>query len=264
MVFLRRLIGVPSAIRRNISMPVDHALVGHRPSDQYIAGFPRSGSTWLRTMVSTLLDPENGFEPDVFNQAIPGVSLASLGKVRTLGDPRLIFSHTTFRPSLRRVVYVVRDGRDSLISLYHLSTTREKREVPFSEWFDLYSARWLGPRWDDHVESWLIRGRQHLGQNLLVIRFEDLKQAPVSGLQEVAEFLGLRTNPETVSYAVDMARTEKAREREQKERGRIDNPDASFYRGGKTGQWKQYMTDSIYNKFMKFSARALNVAGYAD
>jgi hypothetical protein len=261
---LRRLIDIPTAIRRNISMPIDHALVGRRPGDQYIAAYPRSGSTWLRTMLCTLLDPEKGFEPAVFNERIPGVDFRNLRKVWALQDPRLMFSHSMFRPSLGKTVYVVRDGRDSLVSLYHMYTNRERREMPFPAWFDHYCRRGFGPRWDNHVESWLIRGQQRLGDKLLVVRFEDLKQEPVAGLQKIAEFLGLRTDLESISWAVDMARTEKARERERAELGRIDDPNASFYRGGKTGQWKEYMDDAIYSRFMKLSARAMQLAGYSS
>lgn len=260
---LRRLIHIPPAIRRNISMPIDHALIRPRPGDQYIAGYPRSGSTWLRTMVCALLDPDSGFEPAVFNQRIPGISIHNLPRVWALEEPRLMFSHTTFRPSLTRAVYVLRDGRDSLISFYHLSTTREKRRIPFPEWFDLYCLRAFGPRWDNHVESWLLRGKQRLGDNLLVIRFEDLKEAPVPGLQQVARFLGLRSDLESISHAVEMGSTEKARERERKERGQLDDPNASFYRGGRTGQWKDYMDDAMYSRFMQLSARALRLAGYS-
>lgn len=264
MVPPRRLLEIPSAIRRNISMPIDHALVGHRPSDQYILAFPRSGSTWLRTMVATILDPEKGFEPAVFNEIIPGVSLSSLRRVRALADPRLIFSHSTFRRSVARAVYVVRDGRDAIVSLYHYATIRAGQEMAFPEWFDLYSARHFGPRWDNHVESWLVRGKEHLGKELLIVRFEELKKEPVAGLEKIAGFLGLPHGQEMVSHAVDMARTEKAREREKKERGEIADPNASFYRGGKTGQWQEYLTGPIYDRFMEMSATALRLAGYSE
>lgn len=260
---LRRLAGTPLLLRRNLSMPVDHALLRQRPGDQFVVAFPRSGSTWVRTMLATLRDPEKGFDPYVFNETIPGVSFANLPRLRALPSPRLMFSHTAFRRSLPRVVYVVRDGRDALISYYHFSTTREGKAVPFSEWFDLYAMGGFGPRWDRHVKSWLIRGQQHLGDKLLVVRFEDLKKNPVPGLQAIASFLGLPADLQIVSRAVEMAKTEKAREREEKQWGHIQDPNASFYRGGKTGQWEEFLTGEIYAKFMKLSAEALRLAGYS-
>lgn len=62
-------------LRNKISLPIGHASIGKRDDDQYLASFPRSGSTWLRTMLVDIMDPEAKSNPDVFNARIPGVSL---------------------------------------------------------------------------------------------------------------------------------------------------------------------------------------------
>lgn len=261
---IRQLTELPRRIRPNISLPINHALIRKRKSDQYIAAFPRSGSTWLRTVLAAIMDPEKGFEPAIFNQMIPSVGAKYLSLIEALPDPRIIFSHTVFRPSIRKAVYLVRDGRDSIVSLYHLKTTRHGVEISFAEWFDLYCNRQFGPRWDNNVESWLTRGKQQLGENLLVVRFEELKKDPLPQMQKITSFLNMSADQATITRALDAASIENAREREKREKRDISNPNASFYRGGKTGQWQEVLNGELYARFLKLSRRALSLAGYPE
>jgi hypothetical protein len=260
----RQLTELPWLVRRNISLPINHALIRKRESDQYIVAFPRSGSTWLRTVLAALIDREKGFEPAVFNRLIPSVGVYNLSLIGSLPDPRLIFSHTVFRHSLRRVVYLVRDGRDSIVSFYHMETTRSGISLSFPEWFNLYCLRRFGPRWDNNVESWLTHGRDYLRDNMLFVKFEELKKDPVSQIQKITSFLNMPSDEQAISRALDAASIENAREREKLEDRKFTDPNASFYRGGKTGQWRDYLDDAIYARFLRLSRRALQLAGYPE
>ncbi len=253
---------LPNALRRKYSLPLAHALVRTHATDRYTVSFPRSGSTWLRTILAGIIDPDAGYEPEVFNRILPGVSGRRLPLIWSLPDPRIIHSHTTFRASIPKAVYVVRDGRDALISFYHYLTTREGIEMPFEDWFALYSRRWYGPRWHDHVESWLTRGREQLRDRLMVVKFEDLKRNPLDQVQQIADFLGLPSTRDSIAHAVEMASIEKAREREARVLGKLEDDDKSFYRGGKTGQYRDYLQGNLYERFVDMSAPAMSLAGY--
>ena len=262
MRILNLVLDLPNALRRNYSLSLAHALVKTHAADNYVVSFPRSGSTWLRTILAGIIDPDAGHEPEVFNRILPGVSGRRLPLVWSLRDPRIIHSHTAFRRSIPRAVYVVRDGRDSLISFYHYSTTRNGIDMPFEEWFDLYCRRWYGSRWHDHVESWLTSGKETLGAALMVLKFEDLKTDPVGQVGQVAEFLGLNLNHSAIHHAVEMASLDQARKREARVFGRLQNEDQSFYRGGRIGQYQEYLRGDLYDRFMRMSGRALALAGY--
>lgn len=253
---------LPNALRRNYSLPLAHTLVRAHATDSYVVSFPRSGSTWLRTILAGIIDPDTGCEPQVFNRILPGVSGRRLPLVWSLRDPRIIHSHTTFRTSLPKAVYMVRDGRDSLVSFYHYSTTRNGINMPFDEWFDLYCRRWYGPRWHEHVESWLIKGEEKLGAALMVLKFEDLKADPVEQVHLVTDFLGLDADHRAIHHALEMASLEQARRREARTFGRLQSEDQSFYRGGRTGQYHDYLRGDMYDRFMRLSGRALSLAGY--
>jgi hypothetical protein len=159
-------------LRNKISLPVGHALIGDRDGDQFLTSFPRSGSTWLRTMLVNIMMPDANSDPEIFNAVIPGVSITQVPVIRRLPSPRIIHSHTFYRPQIKRVVYTVRDGRDVLISFYHYLVTRRGLTMSFNEWFNLYDSGVYGHRWDVNVQSWLQDGKKSLGDNMLVIQFE--------------------------------------------------------------------------------------------
>ncbi|MFT6408683.1 MAG: hypothetical protein ACJAQ6_002103, partial [Arenicella sp.] len=106
-------------IRNRLSTPLGHLRLSHRPSDAYITAFPRSGSTWLRTILVNIMDPAADSNPDVFNARIPAVSIRNAAIINRLQSPRLIMTHSLWRQSIKKSVYLVRDGRDAFISSYH-------------------------------------------------------------------------------------------------------------------------------------------------
>ena len=58
-------------LKIRFSRAVSFQLWQRRDDDQFIASFPRSGSTWLRTMICNVLVPDANSNPDIFNARIP-------------------------------------------------------------------------------------------------------------------------------------------------------------------------------------------------
>jgi hypothetical protein len=252
-----------TTIRARYSLPLAHALLRTRSGDRFLASYPRSGSTWLRSILTNIMIPEAGGDPRVFNQRIPGVSLRRLRQVAALPDPRLIHTHTCFRRGLPRAVYLLRDGRDVVVSYFHYQVTRQGRSLSFPAWFETYASGRLGQRWDENVESWLGDGRQLMGDNLLIVRFEALKAATQSEVERVAGFLGLDADRARIADAVAGASLETSRTWEQRLDSALASADASFYRGGRQGQWHEVFSPEIESQFLELSARALALGGYA-
>lgn len=215
-------------------------------------------------MLVNVMDPSANSNPDVFNAVIPGVSIRQAPRIRRLVSPRIIHTHTYYRPEIGRVVYTFRDGRDVLISFYHYVVTRRGGKMKFEEWFDRYESREYGHRWDENITSWLGEGRLAMGDNMLIVRFEDMKAKPVETLIDVCAHLGVAANRPKVEVAVGQATIEKAKQIEQSRAAKATAGDASFYRGGKTGQWSEYFTDDINRRFWVLSAESMKLAGYAE
>ena len=250
------------SIREYLSLEISHRMLPGRLDDQYLVSFPRSGNTWVRTMLGYLINPEANGNPDFTRSRIPGISIRKIKTINAQESPRLIKSHSWYRPSIPRAIYIVRDGRDVLVSLYHYYITREHKDLSFEKFFQGYLNRKFGQLWHENVESWLTRGRDQLKENLLIISFEELKADPQQTLALTARFLDLPADESQITKAIDIANISRMRNIEVQRRGPIINENASFYRGGKTGEWKDYFSPEIETAYLDLAAKALSIAGY--
>lgn len=131
--------------------------------DVFIIAHPRSGSTWLRTMLTNIMRPDANSNPDVFNRLIPSPSIRSIRSIREvwpLPSPRIRTSHSSYLPGLSGVVCLVRDGRGALVSYYHYVVHRQSRlkgsdasKFDFPEFFERYYQGYYRHIWHLHVES---------------------------------------------------------------------------------------------------------------
>lgn len=249
-------------------MELGYFLLKNRPDDQYIVAHPRSGSTWLRTILVNILAPDANSNPDVFNKKIPGVTFRRIWHLYRMSSPRILMSHTMYRNGLARVVYLIRDGRDALVSFYHYTITRRNlaEKVNFEEFFDTYLKGYYGYLWHRDVQSWLVQGRSMLDDNLKVIHFEQLKSNPIQTAIDVTSFLGISATRESIQSAVEKAEIENLRgielQRWRKAGLGIPEKNQSFYRSGKPLQWREYFSPSIEKKFHSAAAETMHLAGY--
>ena len=83
-----------------------------RPEDVFIVGYPRTGNTWFQNLVSGVVfgaDPE--LTPDsVIQELVPDVHAKQYYK--RFGTPTFFKSHDLPAPEHKRVIYLLRDGRD--------------------------------------------------------------------------------------------------------------------------------------------------------
>ena len=63
-------------------------------------------------------------------------------------------------------------------------------------------------------------------------------------------------------YQITEEERSRMRKIEMQRRGPVDNINASFYRGGKTGEWKDLFTPEIREGFNRNAGKALILAGY--
>ena len=171
-------------------------------TDVFLASYPRSGSTWVRFVLFEIL---TGEEPtfDAVNRDLNGIKKHKLGRPVLPGGGRLIGTHEPFRKEYHRAIYLVRDARDVLLSEHAFLQALDY----FGGDLDKFAALFVRGKvngfgsWQDHVTSFLDSPLAS-ANNLLVVQYKELRQDPELGYTRMAEFLGVKADPELIRRAV--------------------------------------------------------------
>lgn len=152
--------------------------------DVFIAAYPGSGVTWLRLLVAGIA---YGLDLDrtpyaVISDLIPGRAAKYYQRV---AHPMYFTGHYRPRLGLRRVIYLIRDGRDATLSNFHRLSLIPGREVTLEQLVTGGDTR--AGTWHEHVEEWLANP---FNADVLPIRYEDLKTDGVTELKRLSVFLG--------------------------------------------------------------------------
>ena len=91
---------------------------GVYPDDTFIISYPRSGSTWTRFLAANLVYPNEKVTFVNLDQLVPATAVSSRHSLKSARRPRIIKSHNYYDHRYPRVVYVVRDPRDVVLSEY--------------------------------------------------------------------------------------------------------------------------------------------------
>lgn len=237
-------------------------------TDWVLMSWGKSGRTWFRVMLSRFYQLHFG---------LPTNHMLEFDNYHRLDAraPRVLFTHNNYmRDYLRqweslehfrgkRVVLLVRDPRDVAVSQYFQWRYRmlpRKKELNFYpphgaqvDIFDFVCNPDCGiPRIVDYFNGWA-RAMPMMGDNLLVIRYEDMRLDPAGMLQRVVTFAGAAGTAEEIEAAKDYAAYENMKKREAENDGmrasgqRVrpgddSNPESFKVRRGKVGGYRDYFT----------------------
>jgi hypothetical protein len=93
------------------------------PDDTFLASYAKSGNTWTRFLVASLLHPGDPMTLVRADELIPSTTLTRR-YLNSVPRPRILKSHFPFDPGYRRVIYIVRDPKDVVVSQYHFKIKR--------------------------------------------------------------------------------------------------------------------------------------------
>jgi len=237
-----------------------------RDSTVVVVSFPKSGRTWMRALLSYLLQDALALQTDKLLGNRNYHKLDARAPVvlfthdnyprRVYGDSRMDALYAG-----KKVILLVRDPRDVEVSTFfhfsHRSPSAKKRAYHLEasgreeDLYDFLKQRFAGGR---NAMSFLNHwSRTAAAQgNVLVVRYEDLKAATERELRRVSDFIGLDAAETSLRAAAERASfsSMKSGEREGTfshqdsrfgNRG-SDSADAFKVRRGKVGGYRDYMT----------------------
>ena len=233
----------------------------HDDNDIFIVGYPKSGNTWFQNLVSGVVYGTNPlYTPDsLVRELVPDVHKKRF--YRRFMSPTFFKSHALPQPDYRRVIYLLRDGRDAMVSYYHYLNGWRGNEVDFMAM--VTNGEGLISKWHDHVEAWLINPYD---AEMLVIKYEDMKIDTVQELQRFCRFAGVERELSWLEQVAESAVFDKMQNKEKAgsyfEKS-ADAEDVLFFRRGIVGSYKDEMPPEVLTAFMHDSQETLSRCGYA-
>jgi len=271
--------GVPAAtnlMRRRINEAyrdlVHHRLgvpwMKVRPTDCFVTSFPRSGNTWMRYMISNALDPEADRELPELLDFMPMIDWRDAPtRLRKMDDtgivPRLLMTHEPFRPYLLggRTAYLLRDGRDAVVSYHHYRVNRNRMKISQSDYLRRSLAgRFRYGSWQAHVEGWW---QQQDHPNVCIVRYEDMMENAALQLRRVLDHFGLEVPDDHVQFAVQRSSVERVSKGFTKVAA-ARRKQFSGGTGGGHGKWREKFSAEDLTLFMKHAGPMLKTLGYAS
>ena len=233
----------------------------------WLSSYPRSGNTLLRTAIHHVhgVNTRDLYFPEAdpswsgeMLKAADHVGFETISSMDQLADSdELAFIKTHELPGDDYpAIYVVRDGRDALISYAHFILTTE-RGYKSGDTSDAYQSEFLSTLvdlvtlnqsyggWSQHVLSWTCRHGL-----TAVIRFEDLLVDPVRTLEGAIKRLSLD------KYLPQRA------ESFSSEASRLSSP--THFRKGKVGSFEQEMPLDIERAFWSHHGEVMKLMGYRN
>lgn len=215
----------------------------------WLASFPRSGNTFFRNILYQVYGLESStFHRDPQYPVIEHYQDYPFVKTHLL--PADIVPND---PGIKKV-YLVRDGRDALVSMAH-----HKKDIikPGTDFYNNLLESILG--WEDvDFGGWSENVRQWMAAADLVIKYEDLIADP---LREVERLRQITDLPEP--DAERLPTFEKLKFGNPKYGGERGRQDRAFRRG-KSGGWQQEMPPELQQLFWELHGEAMEIAGYGN
>jgi hypothetical protein len=227
-----------------------------RPPEAYIISYPKSGRTWLRLLLGKVLCDQFGVEPTQMLDTLRATCLAGVTPTKFTHDGSgmregLHFSKLSACKAHyegKRVVLLLRDPRDVMVSCYFQATKRINvfdgsiADFVRNEQYGIRKCVSFYKNWGENVR---------VPRETLCLRYEEIHAGPQRVLQSLLNFIGVRgVSSQTLDAAIEFGRFENMKRMEatgqfnrQVLRPGDAKDDESFkVRRGKVGGYSNYLS----------------------
>ncbi len=222
----------------------------------WLASYPRSGNTFFRILLNQLYGlssqsqyNESGF-PVINNLTGNHGTNILTEPVSNYRNWQFVKTHDLPVNDQYPAIYLVRDGRDALVSHAHYIINHEKYDLPHNAdtfWYllyDLISTENHFGGWAQNVTTWLERKAP-----TAYVRFEELIANPQACIQRAFGQLEIELPAEKIAPPTNFAE--------------LQTQLPVFFRRGKVGTWHDEMPEELQKVFWQHHGTVMEKLGYA-
>ena len=154
-----------------------------------MCGFPRSGTHWIRNVIEKSTGQKTG---DLYSKKpSPLDKQVIIVKIHARSKSIAYLKALWLLPRFKfggKYIYVYRDPRDAIISLYEMyKNAKEMDDLQTDEFLKIYDPiRQF--RWE--IKAWVFPDHK----NVFLVKYEDLKLFPEKGFERIFNYLGLNAS----------------------------------------------------------------------
>lgn len=239
--------------------------------DVYLLSYPKCGRTWVTLQIGRAISQHYGLEvPNLLKLSVFGEQIPGVPHIRLTHDDQPHrkrpheLSPTREKLAGKKVILLVRDPRDVIVSYYHHKSRRE----PLRDfWWFQRKRRETHSRFTGTLTDFLAQDiggfdtllryyavweqARHTPSEFMLLRYEDMQADPAGQLRRVLDFMGLAAITDAeVKEAVEYASFSNMRKIESGEEvksfklkaGDVNDPNSYKVRRGKVGGYRDELS----------------------
>ncbi len=214
----------------------------------------------MRFLLANLLAPHETITFRNIENYVPDIHKSASALAEWQGR-RYIKSHHPYYDSYPKFIYIYRDGRDALVSYYYYVKGNKVFEGSFDDFAFSPLASKFGS-WREHVSAALDFAYSH-PDRVLLLQYERMLERFGEWALKVAAFAGIECDEATLAAAVAKSSFAQLKSIEEKFGGEEIEQQGNFFRKGKSGQWRQYFTGELYQRYLRDNTETLLRLGYS-
>ena len=256
-------------------------------SDVILATFPKVGTTWLKSLLYSILNRSSmhklvGEHPHELVPFLEAQVFAEVDEPATLAapsnGPRLFATHIPYQlltktldSSQCKVVYLTRNPKATLVSLWHFvnkwNMEKPDQSWPLDEAIDKFchGVSLCGPYYD-HVLGYRELSLKR-PENVMFVTFEQMLQDPHGYVKKMGDFLGCPFEEEgeveeiVKNCSIEVLSSHDVNKSKESPTW-LPSPYNSFFRKGKIGDYKNYLSDESIQRIDTLTKERFHSLGF--
>ncbi|KAI9186936.1 hypothetical protein LWI28_022471 [Acer negundo] len=251
-----------------------------RDTDIILASIPKSGTTWLKALIFTIVNrsryalqesPLLASNPHELVPFLDNHYMKNQSSIDDLSSPRILNTHVPFAllphsivTSNSRIIYTCRNPLDQLVSYWHFLLALYPEQttmklLPLEKAFEMacQGVQIYGPFWEHLLGYW--KASLEHPDKILFLKYEDLKEDVNFHVKRLADFLGCPFSVDEERRGVieeisKFCSFDNLKNLEVNKLGKrpAGHGNSVFFRKGNVGDSQNYLTSSMEKRSIQF------------